>query len=265
MEIAITQLAEAMKFLVNKDAVQPGLQAAKVKVPLPSRLSGDRDAVEVENWIADMDHYFKLTNLREEDQLEFAVTLFGPKAKTWWRRLQVDESSDVPLDWQELREAVRMTFVPAGSYKAARNRLASLRQTGPVAAYVEEFDELRMVIGNVTEPEALDKFVRGLKQEVQLHLATTDPSTVKEATRLALAFDEARSNHETRPRWTRRGGPTPMELDYAEASKKKWKQNKSKTYNKKKCYVCGSQAHFMRNCPVVEAAKESLKGQAQGQ
>ncbi|SAM00160.1 hypothetical protein, partial, partial [Absidia glauca] len=196
----------AMKFLVNRDAVQPGLQAAKVKVPLPNRLSGDRDAVEVENWIADLDHYFKLTNLREEDQLEFAVTLFGPKAKMWWRRLQADESSDVPLNWRELQEAVKMAFVPVGSYKAARNKLANLRQTGSVATYVEEFDELRMVIGNVEEPEALDKFVRGLKQEVQLHLATTDPATVKEATRLALAYDEARSNHESRPRWTRRSG-----------------------------------------------------------
>jgi hypothetical protein len=273
MEDAMTKMAEAMAMLMTLQAQNnTGIQASKVKLPVPSHLSGERDAVEVDNWLADVDHYFKVTSFPSDNQLDFAVTLFGNKAKTWWRRLQANKSSDVPKSWEELKDAVKVAFRPAGSYLHARSQFASLYQSGSVVTYIEKFEELRLIIGDVSDAEGLDKFVRGLKTDVATHVRTHSPKDIAAAQEHALAYDEAHHPMEARPRWTRKSGATPMELDYVESrrggrhGRKENNQQKKNTTKKKpptkKCWVCDEADHLAVDCKWVEQAK-ALKGRAQ--
>jgi hypothetical protein len=222
--------------------------------------SSCHDAVEVDNWIGDMELYFKMSKMKEDQKMEFAAMLFGPKAKTWWRILQANVSSDTPEGWNELKEVVKSAFKPAGSYQGARNQFAALRQDGSVATYVDKFCELQLVIGDVSEAEALEKFVRGLKTEVQSHVRTFLPKDVETAQNQALVFDDTTGLADTIPKWIRKDDAVPMELDYAEMDRKKNAARKNS--RAKQCFVCEEDGQYTRYCSFVDKAK-ALNGEAQ--
>ena len=44
----------------------------------------------------------------------------------------------------------------------------------------------------VSDDEALDRFVRGLKDDVRIHVMTKDPRSLEEAIRFTIAYDSAK-------------------------------------------------------------------------
>lgn len=203
-----------------------------------------------------------------DKEFDFALLSEGD-AKVWWRRYAATRKDDVPTSWEELQEAIREYFMSSGCYVHARNRLHNLRQTGSVQRYIEEFQKVRMIVGDVSDPEALDRFVRGLRLPVEEHVRIQNPKTVDRAMELALNYEDIRSRvripKQTWKQTTYRG-PQPMELDYAETQhrgSRRGDKPKKKKVSKKhvECYACGEE-HFVKDCPLVQVA-QSLKGKAQ--
>jgi hypothetical protein len=266
----LAQLTAALAFLMDKEQTKQEVREGHFKAPMPGKFNGSRDAIAVENWIGDVDQYFKFTKMPVDKEFDFAILLLEGNAKVWWRRYAMIKKDDAPASWEELQEAIRDYFVPAGAYVQARSRLYYLRQTGSVQSYIEEFQEIRMVVGNVSEPEALDKFVRGLRLPVEEHVRIHNPQTVDRAMELALNYEDARSGVRVpKQTWkqTTYRGPQPMDLDYAETqhhgNRRGDKSKRKKKVSKKpvECYACGED-HFVKECPLVKGVAESLKGKA---
>ncbi len=73
--------------------------------------------------------------------------------------------------------------------KAARDRLASLTQQRSVQDYVSQFRTLCFQIPGISEGEKMDRFIRGLKPQVQREVEIRDPQTFDEAVRMAERID----------------------------------------------------------------------------
>ena len=72
-------------------------------------------------------------------------------------------------------------FEPLNPVKKARDRLATLRQTGALQSYVNEFRELTNQATDMTETEKLDRIVRGLKPRTRMEVEVRDPKTLDDA------------------------------------------------------------------------------------
>ncbi|CAO3588579.1 unnamed protein product [Absidia cylindrospora] len=107
-----------------------------------------------------------------------------------------------------LTDAFRPTF----SQRDRRDQLASLRQSGTVGAYIDSFLEITLDIPSMTTEEKVDHFVRGLKSNIRCHVEAFDPTTLKDAQRLALSKSHAVTSSIN----DRLSAPTPadpMDLD----------------------------------------------------
>lgn len=260
-------MADIMAFLLEKEHRRQN-PVAEIKPPMPAKFLGVRDPTVVENWIGDVDQYFEFTNLPEEKRLGFALLLLDDKAKVWWRRYS---DMDAPTGWEGLKQAIKDYFIPSGAQDLARGKLANLKQTRSVQHYIEEFQELRMICGDVSEPEAKDRFKRGLHLEIQEHVAIHRPDTVARAMELALNYEDARSSVRTpKQAWkqTSYRGPEPMELDVAavqsgqgSSKRPKGKKKANQTKGPRQCWACGEEDHLVMECPLVEMVKD-LKAKA---
>ncbi|KAG1471288.1 hypothetical protein G6F57_011442 [Rhizopus arrhizus] len=66
---------------------------------------------------------------------------------------------------------------------------------------------------NISDDEALDRFVRGLKNDVRIHVITRDPNTLEDATRFAIAYESAQQVGMVMPSRKREELPNdPMDL-----------------------------------------------------
>ena len=141
----------------------------------------DFDLVEAFIW--SLDNYFALTGLTNEYQrARFAATRLSKSAALWMRNQEFDFDH---LVWTDLRAEIRRYFRPADFHRRARDSLANCVQTKGVPAYIYAVKKCAQRLPEVTDDELLDRFVRGLKANVQIKVLKEDPHTFDEACRLA--------------------------------------------------------------------------------
>lgn len=130
---------------------------------------------------------------------------------------------------------------------------ARLRQTGSVQEYVGEFQELRLIIGNVSEARVLNRFVRELQLDVKGHVSLQRPEKANRAMELALYYEDGRGTVRVPKQVWQQSEcrvPKPMELGVADMqrggdSKKKDKRPKYVG----KCFACDDPKHMVKDCP----------------
>ena len=57
---------------------------SKVRVPKPKIFSGNHDAKELENFIWDMEQFFKVAHVPNGDKVSIASMCLTRNAKVWW-------------------------------------------------------------------------------------------------------------------------------------------------------------------------------------
>ncbi len=268
----------------NAVAADFGMIAPLPKVREPEVFRGERSALAVESWIQSMDLYFELVKIKHsQDQLLYARSLLRGDAQLWYSQMQVYEAGQLPQDWEDLKVLLRREFIPINSVIQARDRLAALIQRGPVSEYINEFRRLKLQIPDLSQGDALDRFVRGLKQAIRIAVRSRFPATLSEAESLALAFEAAAKEEGSYavPTTTQPTQPMvnydPMELDSLRSMVNALTNqlrnrgnsrnrsygtrgnngfNRSNTFNGNtggngpRCYGCGGIGHMKRECPT---------------
>ncbi|TYK19785.1 senescence-specific cysteine protease sag39 [Cucumis melo var. makuwa] len=81
-----TRLSLTMRAMANQVLVGGTVPVTKVKVPEPKPFCGVRDAKALENFIFDLEQYFKATNtVTEEAKVTLTTMYLCEDAKLWWR------------------------------------------------------------------------------------------------------------------------------------------------------------------------------------
>ena len=167
-------------------------------------------------------------------------------------------------NWDEFENLLTEKFKPVNTIKAARNKLASLKQTESVKAYNDLFLGTILEIPTISEEEQLDQYICGLKEKVHVEVELREPSNLKEAMRIADRYDTIsfaytkRTPYIPRPQGTYTPntprtntlGPVPMEIDNIQrAFKKRTEEERNKLRSLGAYFNCRHVEHMVSKCP----------------
>ncbi|KAA0041498.1 uncharacterized protein E5676_scaffold205G001550 [Cucumis melo var. makuwa] len=127
------RLSLTMQAMANQAPAGGAISVSRVKIPEPKPFYGARDAKALENYIFDLEQYFKATNtVTEEAKVTLATIHLSEDAKLWWRSRFVDmQEGRCMIDtWDALKRELRSQFFPKNVEILARQKLRELKHTG---------------------------------------------------------------------------------------------------------------------------------------
>ena len=275
---ALIQAIQALQAQVNElhAQAQPGAAPAHdsgVKPPKPDFFYGNQDASRVRQWCFSVDTFFEAAHTAAQARVPYAATLLRSNALTWWQGLSPTAR---PTEWENFKDDIIKYHQPISSVTVARDKIAQLVQRTSVANYVKDFKDLALNIPNFSEDERLDRFKRGLKHDVRLHVALANPSTFEAAVTIAGQVDDimyglhrgTRTQQRTLHRPENSNQATPMELDVVtrndypdqnqRTTRNSWSSNSRRSQEQRQglCFYCKEPGHLAVKCPKKQQKNE---------
>ena len=161
-----TKVNLTMRAFVNQAPTGGAIIIGKMKIPEPKPFYGARDAKALENFIFDIEQYFKATNIiTEEAKGTLATMRLSEDVQLWWRSRYVDiKEGRCTIDtWDNLKKELRSHFFLENVEILARQKLRELKHTGIIREYVKQFTGLMLDISDMVKKEKIFNFVERLK------------------------------------------------------------------------------------------------------
>jgi hypothetical protein len=230
----------------------------KVRVPEPKPFTGTRSAKELENFLWDMEQYFKAAHIPAEEQVTITTMYLMGDAKLWWRtRLEDGTNAGKPLikTWSELREELKVQFLPCNTAWVARDALRKLKHTSTVREYVKQFSSLMLGIKDMSEADKLYNFMSGLQEWAQRELRSQGIQEINAAMAAAdrlLDFRQEKDEGERQPKFKGKGQKNKgKEADAGSKGEPKEGQKQFQGKRDFGCFICGG-PHRAKECPRKE-------------
>jgi Ty3 transposon capsid-like protein/Zinc knuckle len=230
---------------------------ASFKLTIPETYNGIRSPKIIDTWLFSIREYCELANIPTEQAVPFAASLLRENAKAWWRTVRMEDN--IPKTFEQFETELKAAFRPSDAVRSARNQLAVLQQRGSVQSYTVRFRDLMLEIPDLSEAEALDRFVRGLREKTRLEVEHRGPNTLNEAINIAerydsIIFSQGSFSQTWRPPYNaaHRTGPTPMEVDAFNTRPLPNRSDdleKDELRRKGACFNCKKVGHIARYCP----------------
>ncbi|KAK1441653.1 hypothetical protein QVD17_07716 [Tagetes erecta] len=156
------------------------------KIEFPNFSGGDP-----RGWLLKAEKYFKYYQVPDDEKVEVASMHLEGDALDLYSWL----SNDQPITfWEELTQAFTKSFGPA-EFQNPDEFLCSIKQTGSVQEYRQEFAKRSSRVSNWPDHCLLGVFLNGLKDELKSDVRIHKPRTVYNAMSLALEFESKLSSH----------------------------------------------------------------------
>ena len=193
-----------------------------------------KDPKEFNKWLDNVD---RLSRILNRDHLDIAIsTSLGQLYK------YISELTDLGLNWDMIKPLIQERFSECGSSIIARNRLTSLAQeTRVMHEYISEFSSLMEHAHGIkpTDPKSkilASNFIDGIQNpHIKNKLRMQDPDNLSALYRCAIKEDQRQKIRE---------------LDFGKSSPQASAQFDINAIKGSGCYKCGSNDHFIKDCPL---------------
>ncbi|KAL0534025.1 hypothetical protein IC582_028302 [Cucumis melo] len=141
-------------------------------------------------WLSSLETIFRYMKCPEDQKVQCAVFMLTDRGTAWWETTERMLGGDVSqIMWQQFKESFYAKFFSASLRDAKRQEFLNLEQGDmTVEQYDAEFDMLSRFAPEMiaTEAARADKFVRGLRLDIQGLVRAFRPATHADALRLAV-------------------------------------------------------------------------------
>lgn len=162
-----------------------------VKVPIVPQFKGEV-GFAIDTWIRRLVKQFEFYGVAvfpsEDSRIRYAVMHFEGGAMDWWDKI-LQSDKDKIVTWELFVEALHSRFRPMQASHVARLRLATLKQTGSVSAYVNIFQRELTPISDMGTADQIFFFRQGLKSYIAQRVLEKMPKTLHEAMDIAILAD----------------------------------------------------------------------------
>ncbi|KAL0560422.1 hypothetical protein IC582_000827 [Cucumis melo] len=162
-------------------------------------------------WLSSLETIFRYMKCPEDQKVQCAVFMLTDRGTAWWETTERMLGGDVSqITWQQFKESFYAKFFSASLRDAKRQEFLNLEQGDlTVEQYDAEFDMLSRFAPEMiaTEAARADKFVRGLRLDIQGLVRAFRPATHADALRLAvdLSLQERANSSKTAGRGSTSG------------------------------------------------------------
>ncbi|KAK3039204.1 hypothetical protein RJ639_029061 [Escallonia herrerae] len=210
--------------------------SSRPRVPKPKSYGGARDAKELENFLFDVEQYFRAIRVDSEaTKVSMAAMYLVGDAKLWWRKkyAEIEDGSCVINTWEILKRELKSQFFPENTAFNARKALLECKHTGSVREYCQAFSALMLDISDMSAVDRLFFFMEGLKPWARTELNRRRVNNLNEAIIAAESLSDYNSEPQRPPRrgnpsrgigGKKPGGPVPNQ---SWGSKSSWASNSS--------------------------------------
>ncbi|KAJ3277474.1 hypothetical protein HK104_003264 [Borealophlyctis nickersoniae] len=211
-----------------------------------------------------LNHLFAFQFMFDEEKILVAITHLRSNANNWLQNQQRQCAVKHPgtpyhrsMSWNEWYALFHKAFYPVDAVTTAREKLSKLVQTKSCKAYCDAFTNLCLQVPDLSDAEQKDKFLRGLKEHVQLqirlcHHAEMDSIPFETFLSLAQEIDTIYFASKNRNAVIHRIDFLLLRAPLTAAERKHLIANKGCFYCRK--INCG---HQVRNCPDKIAANKA--------
>ncbi|KAK3006526.1 hypothetical protein RJ639_015790 [Escallonia herrerae] len=210
--------------------------SSRPRVPEPKSYGGARDAKELENFLFDIEQYFRAIRVDSEaTKVSMAAMYLVGDAKLWWRKkyAEIEDGSCVINTWEILKRELKSQFFPENTAFNARKALLECKHTGSVREYCQAFSALMLDISDMSAVDRLFFFMEGLKPWARTELNRRRVNNLNEAIIAADSLSDYNSEPQRPPQrgnpsrgigGKKPGGPMPNQ---SWGSKSSWASNSS--------------------------------------
>jgi hypothetical protein len=168
--------------------------SSKTKMDIPV-YEGSLNAEELLDWIRALDTYFDYEDIEEDKKVRHAVTKLKGHAALWWDELQADrrcKGKQKIKSWDRMIAKMKEKFIPRDYQITLFRHMKNLRQKlMTVKEYTEEFYRLNIRVGHrESGDEKVERYLNGLRYEIQDKLSMVTIRTVEDEYQMALKAEE---------------------------------------------------------------------------
>ncbi|KAL0536641.1 hypothetical protein IC582_025599 [Cucumis melo] len=162
-------------------------------------------------WLSSLETIFRYMKCPEDQKVQCAVFMLTDRGTAWWETTERMLGGDASqITWQQFKESFYAKFFSASLRDAKRQEFLNLEQGDmTVEQYDAEFDMLSRFAPEMiaTEAARADKFVRGLRLDIQGLVRAFRPATHADALRLVvdLSLQERANSSKTAGRGSTSG------------------------------------------------------------
>ncbi|TYK11561.1 DNA/RNA polymerases superfamily protein [Cucumis melo var. makuwa] len=218
----------------------------------PTKFDGSlEDPTRAQLWLSSLETIFRYMKCSEDQKVQYAVFMLTDRGTAWWETTERMLGGDVgQIMWQQFKESFFAKFFSASLRDAKRQEFLNLEQGDMIVEqYDAEFDMLSRFASEIiaTEAARADKFVRGLRLDIQGLVRAFRPATHADALRLAvdLSLQERANSSKVVGRGSTLG--------------QKRKAEQQPIPVPQTCFKCRQEGHTADRCPM------RLTGNAQNQ
>lgn len=162
-----TRILVTMKAVENVTSGKTHTGTNKLKFLDRRTFKGNRDVKELENFIFDVEQYFKAIGACTKDiKVTVATMHLTDNANLWWHsKVQDIENGLCSVDlWEYLKRELRYQFFAENIEYIAMEKLLALTQTSSIREYVRLFSALMLDIRGMLEKDKIFLFINALQQ-----------------------------------------------------------------------------------------------------
>jgi len=158
----------------------------------PTTFDGSlEDPTKAQMWLSSLETIFQYMKCPEDQKVQCAIFMWTDRGTAWWETTERMLGGDVgQITWKQFNESFYAKFFSARLQDAKKQEFLNLEQGDrTMEQYDVEFDMLSRFAFEMiaTEAAKADKFVRGLKLDIQGLVRAFRPATHVDA--LCLAVD----------------------------------------------------------------------------
>lgn len=253
----VEQLREEIRRMQERlnslPAASPRTEDPKVREP---KLFDGKSPSQLPNFLAQVKLVFKAKPSAyptEESKVIYAISfLDGPAFSYFQPYVDEKEPPSWMTDFASFADELKSVYGSPDVIDDLANKLFELKQTGPATEYAADFRRLGGQL-DMPEPILVNRFFKGLKDDIQTELAKTDyPKTLNGIIGVAIRLDNLQQSRKVQPgqaRLTSTPSTTPT-TPTASLGQHLTPEEKELRYKNKQCLYCGSADHFVRSCPT---------------
>ncbi|GKE08096.1 putative reverse transcriptase domain-containing protein [Tanacetum coccineum] len=203
-----------------------------------------------------------ISNCPEKSQVKYATCTLLDSALTWWnshkRTIGIEAAFSMP--WRELMKLITEVYCPRNEIQKMETELWNLTvKNNDLTAYTQRFQELTMMCTKMVpeEEDRVEKFIRGLLDNIQGNVIATKPRRLQDAVQIAnnlmdkklkgYAVKNAKNNGRLNNNYGNNHGQQPP-----------FKRQNTRGQNVARAYVAGNnekkeyEGHFRKVYPKVK-------------